>query len=506
MGLMDRLYRFGSKPYIMDYNGAVNFLGKCVVPIQIGDIIGSLLNGDKPNPLSVFYFPVRITKPLNYKFTNVNIKLVTLSNTAFSSSRIRVTEAKLYTDKNVEVTSTPTTHRWNDTTLTYADGNSGVQFEGVNVQVSASNIASYNNYYILKVTVDNEISGVFSQTKIFLEYDNYVSFLNTMENQRFNENQLQDFMFNDILANDMYQVGYFDSIYAKWADKKKEFWNLAGSKKESISYKGISGTFFSTDEIIFKVPSVVAGHHWRLYAGGEQLTPSLKEIGRTGTGEWFLKLTINWWEGKNSLVADTPICCFAMDGQPKWFVQAVNNSMVISSVMNYPNYTFKRYNGETLVETITEDIHPFYFNIFNKKTRVISAGDYADNLTLNRAVESKWNVEKFTEKIDETEEFTGLMMNYPMVKPPVVYTPTYNNGYEAGILLDFNMACLTELINNIPIRSYKDESCNSLYPQTGAGYTTTPFGKENTTLWQIPFGVMIPEYSLAGGQPSGFGG
>lgn len=505
MGLMDRLYRFGSKPYIMDYNGAVNFLGRCVVPIQIGDIIGSVLNNDKTPP-TVFYFPVRITKPLNYKFTNVNIKLVTLSNTAFSSSRIRIAEAKLYTDKNVEVTSTQTTHRWLDTGVTYPTGSQYTYIEGVNVQVSASNIASYNNYYILKVTVGEGITGTLSQTKIFLEYDNYVSFLNTMENQRFNENQLQDFMFNDILANDMYQVGYFDSIYAKWADKKKEFWNLAGSKKESISYKGISGTFFSTDEIIFKVPSVVAGHHWRLYAGGEQLTPSLKEIGRTGTGEWFLKLTTNWWSGSSSLVADTPICCFAMDGQPKWFVQNVDNSMVVASVMNYPNYTFKRYNGDTLIETVDEDIHPFYFNIFNKKTRVISAGDYADNLTLNRAVEAKWNVEKFTEMISEGEEFTGWMKNYPMVKPPVVYTPTYNNGYEAGILLDFNMACLTEVINNIPIRSYKDESCNSLYPQTGGGYVGTPFGKESTTLWQIPFGVMIPVYSIAGGQPSGFGG
>lgn len=503
MGLMDRLYRFGSKPYIMDYNGAVNFLGRCVVPIQIGDIIGSLLNGDKPNPLSVFYFPVRITKPLNYKFTNVNIKLVTLSNTAFSSSRIRVTEAKLYTDKNVEVTSTPTTHRWLDTTLTYADGNSGVQFEGVNVQVSASNIASYNNYYILKVTVDNEISGVFSQTKIFLEYDNYVSFLNTMENQRFNENQLQDFMFNDILANDMYQVGYFDSIYANWLDKKrKKDVDIAGTVFNiSFKYKGINNMFCETDELVFMLPDYNGGSEdaeliWKIFVGAD-------EIGRSVAGSNIVVIKRNWWGGGADNVALKEVCCFAMEGEP---IYDINQDLVVSSVMNFPNYVAKLYNDDFLVETIDEGVYPFYFNIFNKKTRVISAGDYADNLTLNRAVESKWNVEKFTEKIDETEEFTGLMMNYPMVKPPVVYTPTYNNGYEAGILLDFNMACLTELINNIPIRSYKDESCNSLYPQTGAGYTTTPFGKENTTLWQIPFGVMIPEYSLAGGQPSGFGG
>lgn len=499
MGLMDRLYRFGSKPYIMDYNGAVNLLGRCVVPIQIGDIIGSVLNGDK-TPQTVFYFPVRITKPLNHKFTNVNIKLLTASSGEFSTSRIRVTQAKLYTDKNIEVTSTSTTSRWYDSTITDNFGEN-VYFEGVNVQVSASSIASYNNYYILKVTVNNNISDC-SQTKIFLEYDNYVSFLNTMENQRFNENQLQDFMFNDILANDMYQVGYFDSIYAKWVDKKKEFWT-AGSTKESIRYKGISGTFFSTDEIIFKVPSVVSGHHWRLYAGGEQLTPSLKEIGRTGTGEWFLKLTTNWWAGSSSLVADTPICCFAMDGQPKWFVQAVNNSMVVASVMNYPNYTFKRYNGDTLIETVDEDIHPFYFNIFNKKTRVISAGDYADNLTLNRAVEAKWNVEKFTELIEEYMGLYGMMASYPMVKPPVVYTPTYNNGYEATILLDFCMASLTELINNIPIKGYSEEEH---YSRMGVGLPGSPFGKENTTLWQIPFGIMKPIYSIAGGQPSGFGG
>jgi len=480
MGLMDRLYRFGSKPYIMDYNGAVNFLGRCVVPIQIGDIIGSTVYATKERPVD-YYFPVRITKPLNHKFNNVNIKLLTFGTYGFSISRVRVQDIKLYLYNGTEITTTKTVTRWYDTSMKFVTGSDGVYFEGFNAQIGASNISSYNNYYLLKVTVNNNISEV-SQTKIFLEYDNYVSFLNTMENQRFNENQLEDFMFNDILANDMYQVGYFNSIYANWGG--------AGKVMVDMFFK-------DTDELVFKVPYVSQGKHWRLSVG-------LQEVGRTGEGEWFLVMKGNWWTGVNSRTQTVmAIKGFAMEDlihQP-----GGGDPDGVESIMQFDNYYFSLYDGDTLIETIT-GVTPFYFNIFNKKTRVISAGDYADNLTLNRAIEAKWNVEKFTEMIDKTEEGKGVMMNYPMIKPPITWQPYYEYTWEGETYvtgcvpeLDLNMACITELVNNIPIRSRAGQDCNSFNPQKGRGQIGTPFGSENTNLWEIPMGIMKPGYNSFGG-------
>jgi hypothetical protein len=92
------------------------------------------------------------------------------------------------------------------------------------------------------------------------------------------------------------------------------------------------------------------------------------------------------------------------------------------------------------------------------------------------------------------------MLNFPMVKPPTLFHPTYNQ-WQSVVNLDLNMACLTEKLIGCPIRSLVDESCNVINPVFANGTTTsTPFYSGNTNLWQIPMGLIQPHYSVAGGE------